>query len=223
MAETFYSPDKNLQLLIERYALVSEEYTPLSIDVSNAPALDMTESGPRNGKIYGELTSAGLVHVWADSEKSQYANAEVLIINNAYVTTYAHGYNRSSGAYDWADYHGVTYKVPIIRDSDPIQIENIGALWMGRHNEDRDRITTTFNRVARALGAFANLTSRHDALHQTIEHIRPPVPDAMSDLDPYAGQSYGPRVNIQEMMSAGVQFHPSVAEALRIVPEMKSE
>lgn len=85
-----HTPDQNLQTLLGRYSLVGEgdDYFTEYMHSPESPR----QLGQRIGYLYGELTSKGLVHVWADPEKSDYANAEVLIIDHSFVSTYTHVY-----------------------------------------------------------------------------------------------------------------------------------
>ena len=71
-----------------------------------------------------------------------------------------------------------------------------------------------------ALAKFAIAGSEHDALHQIVATRKPLVHKNLEQLHPYAGRAYGPRVNLQEMITAGVGFHPAVAEALQSAPGM---
>jgi hypothetical protein len=220
MKEQDKQHNQDLQTLIERYSLNAESYKPLVIDATNGNVRNMKNKGPREGKIYGELTKYGLVHVWSDPDKSQYANAEVLIINHSFVATWAHNYNRVTGQYDWSDTAGITYSVPLVRDNDPIQLEPLQSWTSGRSDEDRARLVKTYHRVSRALASFANLGSQYDALHQTDAIRNPEVHDNMAQLYPYAGHFVGPRINVGEMMRVGVPFHGGVEEAMSITSTM---
>lgn len=212
--------NQDLQTLIERYALNGDAYQPLSIDVMNGNPRNMRDIGPRKDKVYGELTKYGLVHVWADPDKSQYSNAEVLVINHSFAATYAHNYNRVTGAYDWPEHSGVTYSVPLVRNSDPAQLEPLNSLLSDKTQEDRDRIAKSYHRVTRALAAFASIAGRYDALHQTELLKNPEVHENCAQLYPYAGHLIGPRINVGEMIRAGVPFHAGVAEAMAITSQM---
>lgn len=199
---------------------MTEDYNPLIIDVSNGNAHNMKNIGPRNGMIYGELTKYGLVHAWADPDKSQYSNAEVLVIDHSFVTSYVHNFNRATGAHDWPDHAGVTFSVPLINDSDPLRLATLNDLIRGKDPQDRERIARSYQRVTRSLATFATMRNQYDALHQTALMKNPSVHENCAQLYPYAGQLIGPRVNVDEMLRAGVPFHPAVAEALAIAPEM---
>lgn len=223
MREHLALHDEDIRTLIDRYTLNDGIYKPRVYDVSNATARNMKNIGPRAGKAYGELTKYGLTHVRSDPDKSQYCNAEVLIIGKSNVTTYAHTYNRATGEYDWSEHAGLTYSIPLIPDVYPPRLETLEVLRNQRFREDRDRITKSYQRVARAIGAFANLGSQYDAIHQTTIMRNPEVPENLAPLHPYAGHFIGPRVNVYDMKRAGVPFHDAVTEALSMAPEMTSE
>lgn len=223
MREQLAIHDEDIQTLIDRYTLNNGIYQPRVYDISNATTQNMKSVGPRAGKAYGELTKYGLVHVRSDPDKSQYCNAEVMIIGKNNVTTYAHTYNRATGEYDWSEHAGLTYSVPLIPDTYPPRLEPLETLLGKRFREDKDRMIKTYQRVTRAVGAFANLGTQYDALHQTVIMRNPEVPENMAPLHPYAGHFIGPRVNVYDMKRAGVPFHDAVHEALSIAPKMTIE
>ena len=146
MKEQDKQHNQDLQALIERYALNDHAYQPLSIDVMNGNVRNMKEAGPRQAKTYGELTKHGLVHVWADPDKSQYSNAEVLVIDHSFAATYAHNYNRVTGAYDWSECSGLTYSVPLVSSSDLAQLVPLNNLLNDKSQEDRERIMKSYQR-----------------------------------------------------------------------------
>lgn len=218
---TLRTPDQNLQLLLDRYSLVGFDHEPTAEDIQKMEA--SASVGPRQGHVFGELTKYGLVHVWADPDKSEFSNAQVLVIDHSFVTTYAHIYNRRKKVCDWTDTTGVTYSVPIVNREDSVRLIDFSEWTSGKYNDERDRAETNYSRVTRALAQFATVKPHYDALHQAVALRNPDVHENMAQLFPYAGELIGPRVNIEEMARAGVHFHPAVAAALKSVPDMVTE
>lgn len=215
---TLRSPDQNLQMLIDRYSLVGCDNDPTVEDIEKKET--GVSVGPRQGHVFGELTRHGLVHVWADPDKSEYCNAQVLIVDHSFVATYAHIYNRRKQTHDWTEHTGITYSVPLVNDKESMKLATLNQLTSGKYEDERERAEKNYARVTRALAQFVTVKGHYDALHQAVALRNPAVHENMAQLFPYAGELVGPRVNIEEMAQAGVSFHPAVAEALQSVPDM---
>lgn len=214
------NPDQNLQLLLDRYSLVGVADNPTIDDL--VPE-DPRKQGQRADYLYGELTKKGLVHVWADTEKSDYSNARVLVIDHSFVYAGTHVFNRRTGAHDWTEHAGKYATIPLVNKSDALTVLPYQQAIDGLYGDDLEQAQKRYARTIKALAQFAAISGIYDALHQTRALRYPPAPKNLEQLYPYAGQSFGPRVNTEEMLQAGVKFHPSVAQALRSAPDMTYE
>ncbi len=211
------TPTENLQLLIDRYSLSGTDFEPTVQGIANADARYMGSIGPRRDYLYGELTKRGLVHVWANHGKSQFARAEVLVVDNSFVNVYHHELNRHNDAikrYDWSEDAGRSFSVPLHGRGDELRVETLSEILSGKTGDQIDYARDRYERVARALARFAEYPSSNDALHQLAVWRTASEHPNLSPLFPYAGQTYGPRVNLEEMREAGVHFHESVVLAL---------
>lgn len=209
--------DQNLQLILDRYSLVGEN---AEFDIDRMNGADPRALGQRANYLYGTLTSRGLVHVWADPEKSDYCSAEVLVIDHSFVSAGSHIFNRRNGGRDWAVHTGSYSGLALASNADTLSVMPYELAAEGRTGLALEQAQARYTRVARALTKFATASSVYDALHQTHAFRYPPVHRNVEQLYPYAGQTFGPRINVQEMLEAGIAFHPAVTEALHAAPAM---
>ena len=212
--------DRDLQTILHRYSLVGEDSDPTAMDISNFDRRYSESLAARKDHLYGELTSHGLVLVWANAEKSQYCTADVLIIDSDSVMATTHVYNRRTGDYDWCDYTGVPTGIPLDGQADTLVTLPYDQVVPRGHSKRHERIHASYMRAACMVAKMAIARSENDALHQAVAHKSEQVPENLWQLYPYAGDFYGPRVNLEEMIHADVPFHPAVARALRLVPGM---
>jgi hypothetical protein len=190
------------------------------IGISNAEARQMTSVGSRRDRIYGELTSHGLVHIWADTEKTDNCFAHILVIGKWSVAAQSHTYNRRAQMYNQGREAGKTFEVPLIDNSDPIEMMTHEQMYDSGLTMDLDEAKKVHGRVERTLAKFATIGREYDALHQTVARRYPLVHQNLEQLYPYAGHIFGPRINLMEMYRAGVPFHLGVEEAIKLAPEM---
>lgn len=214
--------DQNLQTILDRYSMMGEDYDPTRIDVTNADGRYMHSLGPRKGRLYGELTSYGLALVWADADTTQYSRADVLVIDDSFAIAGSHIYNRQTGEHDWHKHtgSGAYTSISLASHADVLTTMPLLLATASISGARLEKIQTLYERTAMALAKFAIAGSEHDALHQIVATRKPLVHKNLEQLYPYAGRAYGPRVNLQEMITAGVEFHPAVAEALQSAPGM---
>lgn len=212
------TPDQNLQLLLDRYSLVGRD-DQFSLDYLRSTN-DPRQIGQRAGYLYGELTAKGLVHVIADPEKSDYANAHVLVIDHSFVTTRSHINNRRTGDYDWQPHTQASASIALASRADSLTLMPYHMAIEGKHGEDLEQAEARYTRTVKMLARFASISGAYDALHQTRAFRYPPAVRNLEQLYPYAGQNFGPRVNVEEMLQAGVAFHPAVELALRTAPKL---
>lgn len=214
--------DQNLQIILDRYSLVGTDSNPNAVGIRNADRRYMNSLGARKGRLYGELTTCGIALVWADFHKTDYCEADVLIIDSETVVAGSHIYQRSQGRHDWYDHTGPSAytSISLAGHADSLTTMPYELSVGSKHGKEFERGHAAYMRTAKALAKFAGASDQYDALHQTVASRDPLVPKNLEQLHPYAGQLYGPRVNLQEMIDANVEFHPAVIEALRFVPEM---
>ena len=210
-------PNKSLQQLLDRYSLVGGDD---NLTIENLRTNNPRDLGQRAGYLYGELTAKGLVHVWADTDKSDYSNAEVLVVDHSFVSAGRHVYNRRTGMHDWYQHTGPYTSIPLENKPDALMLTPYDQVIKGLYGEKREQAHIRYSLTAKALAKFAALSGIYDALHQTKMYRYPAAPRNLEQLYPYAGQAFGPRINVEDMLRAGVKFHPSVAEALRTAPTM---
>jgi len=212
--------DRNLQTILHRYSLVGEDSDPAAMDISNFDRRYGESLAARKDRLYGELTSHGLVLVWASADKSQYCTADVLVIDSSSLITESHVYNQHTGDYDWYDYTGVPTGIPLNGQADTLVTLPYDQVVPRGHTKRHARIRASYMRTAHVVKKMAAAGSENDALHQIVAHRNEQVHENLQQLYPYAGEPYGPRVNLEEMIHADVPFHPAVAKALRLVPGM---
>lgn len=220
---TLRSPDESLQTLIDRYSLVGEDSDLNALVMANAQARYAGELGARQGNLYGELIKGALVHIWADKDKNRHAHAHVLQITNSFVTVTSHIYDRSPDAeiqYNWTDNTGISYSVPLETSGDSLKLVTHREVVYGKFGIDLEYAEQRYSRVAKALAHFAGSKRVNDALHQSVARRDLDVSEAEVLNNPYAGDPTGPRVNLEEMIRAGVPVGEAVKDALTMVPPL---
>lgn len=208
---TVRSPGENLQMIIDRYTKVG---------TSGGPALN-GPFGARQGRLYPELTSYGLVAVKADKELSRLVFAQVLIIGDNFITTALHSLNRDTGLAD----ERTGYKtLALSEDAEGFHFgpsqDELNMLAPG----ERKNLQDIEVNVSMILGQFAVLGSAYDALHEIHASRYPSAPQGQEATYPNAGLQYGPRINFEDMLrSDSHTFHPAVLEAALNMPPLKSD
>lgn len=216
------NPDENLQMLLDRYSMMGPGSDPAGIDIRNANTRYMSTFSPRSGYLYGELSRHGLAHAWASANKEQHAIVETLVIDRSHVTVCKHTYDRRSGDRDRSDEAGIAYSVPIVHDEATMHLLTQEQLTAGKNDKDRERIERSYARVSQTLAHLAIADRKNDGLHQLVMQRYPQEHENLAQLYPYAGEAYGPRVNLEEMIEAGIAMHPAVLEALHTLPKMSA-
>jgi hypothetical protein len=151
-------------------------------------------------------TSRGLVAIKADEWLSSVVAATVLVISRETIeaASYCMGPNSKSkdGPY------------PCNTGDGQYEIGGLSFDWRARMNydshlsEEEERLRASHGHVTRMLNQVTNTGSAYDAIHSGNRTL------ANSGVLPYAGMDYGPRINLDRMVDAGVDFHPAVLEAL---------
>lgn len=217
------SPDDYLQMLLDRYSMVGEEADPKVLGIANANARYASGIGPRLGKLYGELTRSGLVHAWADTDRTDYARAHTLVLTNSFLTVNNHIYNRHPSAevkYNWTEEAGRASSVPVYFDGDDLKLATYNEVVSGKYGEELESAQRGYSRVVRELAKCCDMDRKFDALHQAVAY-RYPSDEREVIHKAYAGEPVGPRVNMEEMIRAGVPLGAPVIEALSMVPPIR--
>jgi hypothetical protein len=194
------TPEQNLDLFLARFTNL--------------------EPGIRQGRLYPELTSQGLVAVAMDAfAREPIISATVVVVTDEQVSVGRHTVHRTTGNAIGA----VPYTSLVLggRQKQPGGFSyDIHGNPADLPRDEQEELYQKQGRVYRALRNLAERGSAYDPLHTEYISRYPEAPAGRAHLYPNAGREYGARVNFLALLGSGAapHLHPAVHEAAEQMP-----